>query len=101
MIMKSSINSGRVNVAAVNRSLAVHGESLDAFVEPSTVVYGEGYNNAFWNEGDDELGAVNRSLEAFDEEVDSLVAVAPVRHVKPRVNRGAVNRVLSLYGERV
>ena len=73
-------------VAAINRSLAVHGEGVDVDVPVADIRYGTGYDNAFWNgesmlyprtcedlSGErlaEEEAAINRSLRVHGEAVD-------------------------------
>jgi len=125
--MKSFLNEGIADIAAVNRSLAAHGELLDTSdIAPRTFgtftfhgPYGEGplaaHNrslallgeqvdeDSFEDDSEDHLAPWNRSLAVLGEEVDdnSFAPRVATRRVKPRVNRGAVNRVLRLFGERV
>lgn len=104
----------RINLAAVNRSLALHGERLSSrdFVRPAAANV--------------DLDAVNRSLECHGEELSdadlgrmriSFVRPNPRRaaalreagvlsrsHSVPRkafVSRSAVNRSLAIHGEEV
>lgn len=85
--MKNRINSR--SLAAINRSLAAVGESVDrhSFIEPVQPVVEH-----------DEVSAINRSLERLG---DVEIAAEDLRPVAELDEVAAVNRSLVLYGEAV